>query len=139
MGNSGGISETWKVFCDKVRPVTERMGKVFGRVASVFRFIGTWAYKLRKIFMAIPVLIAAIYLALQNSALLPEEVGLEMLSTGEFSVVVDRGVAVLGPLAVTAACLLLMFCSRRTTYPWLISIFTLVLPILLLILNNYPA
>jgi hypothetical protein len=44
----------------------------------------------------------------------------------------------MGPLGVTAACLLLMFCSRRTLYPWLISIMSLLLPMLILLLNNYP-
>ena len=51
---------------------------------------------------------------------------------------ISRDLAVLGPLAVTGGCLLLMFCSRRTFYPWIISIFTLVLPILLYLTNVYP-
>ena len=41
-------------------------------------------------------------------------------------------------LAVTALCLLMMFISRRTIYPWLISIFSLVLPILLIVTNMLP-
>ena len=46
--------------------------------------------------------------------------------------------AVMGPLGLTAACLLLMFCSRKAMYPWAISIFTLALPVLLLVSNVYP-
>jgi len=46
---------------------------------------------------------------------------------------------VMGPLALTGACLFLMFCSRKATYAWSISIFTLALPILLLVSNLYPA
>ena len=46
--------------------------------------------------------------------------------------------AVMGPLGLTAACLLLMFCSRKAMYPWAISIFTLALPVLLLLSNVYP-
>jgi hypothetical protein len=32
-----------------------------------------------------------------------------------------------------------MFVSRKTLYPWLISIFSLIIPVLLLITNMYPA
>ena len=42
-------------------------------------------------------------------------------------------------LGLTAACLLLMFCSRKAMYPWAISIFTLALPVLLLVSNVYPS
>ena len=45
----------------------------------------------------------------------------------------------MGPLGLTAACLLLMFCSRKAMYPWAISIFTLALPVLLLVSNVYPS
>ena len=62
-----------------------------------------------------------------------------MLTSGEFGLVVDRQVAIFGPLGVTAAALLLMVCSRKTFYPWVISLFTLILPVLLLVSNLYPA
>jgi hypothetical protein len=32
-----------------------------------------------------------------------------------------------------------MFCSRKALYPWAISVFTLALPVLLLVSNLYPA
>ena len=96
-------------------------------------------HRFHKILLAVPVAIAAVWLAISTAAKLPEHVGINMLETGEFAYMVTREVAVLGPLAVTALCLLLMFCSRRTVYPWLISIFSLVLPLLLLVTNIYPA
>ena len=68
-----------------------------------------------------------------------EQVGILLKETGEYTYMVARDVAVMGPLAVTAACLLLMFCSRRTLYPWLICVFSLVLPILILITNVFPS
>ena len=89
--------------------------------------------------MAVPVGIAAVWLAIDNTAKLPEQVGINLLANGQYQYVIDRSVAVLGPLAVTAVCLLFMFCSRRMTYPWLISIFSLVLPILLWVTNVFPA
>ena len=50
---------------------------------------------------------------------------------------VTRNYAVYGPLLVTGFCLLLMFCSRKTLFPWIISIFTLVLPYLIYLTNIY--
>ena len=73
-----------------------------------------------------------------NGQHLPEQVGLDLQSTGEFAMTVSRQLAVMGPLGLTAACLLLMFCSRKAMYPWAISIFTLALPVLLLLSNLYP-
>ena len=40
---------------------------------------------------------------------------------------------------MTALCLLMMFLSRKTIYPWIISIFSLVLPFLLIVTNIFPA
>lgn len=112
---------------------------VLNRIWSVIKEIGSWIYKLRSVILAIPVAIGAIYLAIRNMAVLPEEVGINLLETGEYAMTVGRGVAVMGPLAVTALSLLLMFCSRKTLYPWLISLFTLALPILLWVINVFPA
>jgi hypothetical protein len=102
------------------------------------RMIGNLIYRLRKIIMSIPVVYYAIVFGVYNAKYLPERVGLVLQSNGEFAQTVSRGLAVMGPLGVTAACLLLMFCSRRTLYPWLISIMSLLLPMLILLLNNYP-
>ena len=107
-------------------------------VGSVLKVIGSWIYRLRKVLMAIPVIFAAIYLARYKMANLPAQVGIDLQTTGVYAQMISRDLAVLGPLAVTGGCLLLMFCSRRTFYPWIISIFTLVLPILLYLTNVYP-
>ena len=105
------------------------------RFKEVMIDIGRWIYKLRGVFLAIPVLGAAAVLAVKNMQRLPEEVGLNLLATGEFQLTIGRNFAVLIPLVVTLFCLLMMFCSRKVLYPWLISIFTLVLPILLYVTN----
>lgn len=102
---------------------------------DVMRGIGRWIYKLRGILLAIPVIVCAILLALENMKRLPEEVGLNLLATGAFQLTIGRNLAVVIPLMVTLFCLLMMFCSRKMLYPWLISIFSLVLPILLLVTN----
>lgn len=108
------------------------------KTGKVLQLTGVWLYRLRKIFMAIPVIWYAMRLASYNMQHLPEQVGLNLQVTGEYAKMIDRNMAVYGPLGITAACLVLMFCSRRARYPWIISIFTLVLPLLILFTNLYP-
>lgn len=109
------------------------------KVNSVINLIGVWLFRLRKIVMAVPVIYYALKLANYNRDHLPEQVGINLQSTGEFAQMISRDFAVMGPLALTLACVLLMFCSRKAMYPWAISIFTLALPLLLLVSNIYPA
>lgn len=106
---------------------------------SLIGFIGTVLFKLRKIVMAAPVIYVALKMAAYNREHLPEQVGINLQSSGEFAQMVSRDSAVLGPLGLTVACLLLMICSRKAMYPWAISIFTLALPLLVLFSNIYPA
>ena len=117
----------------------EKTGKVLRTTGRVFQGIGIWIYRLRGFFMAIPVALAALYLAAQNMARLPEEVGINLLANGEYQYLVSRSLAVTAPLLVTGGCLIMMFLSRRTVYPWIISIFTLVLPLLIWFTNVFPA
>ena len=106
---------------------------------EVMKTVGSWCYKLRSVLLAIPVVVASISLAIRNMAKLPDQVGLNLLASGEYQFMVGKSVAVLGPLAVTAVCLLMMFSSRKVIYPWLISVFSLVLPYLIWITNVFPA
>ena len=112
-----------------------------GTIWFFSNFDVVWRYimKFRKLILAVPVVIGATWMAVYSNGKLPEYVGINMQETGEFAQMVSREVAVMGPLAVTAFCLLLMFCSRRTLYPWLISLFSLVLPLFLILSNMYPA
>ena len=136
MSNSGDFQE----YRDNIEEKPEETKKTgsLQKVWNVMRMIGNLIYRLRKIIMSIPVVYYAIVFGVYNAKYLPERVGLVLQSNGEFAQTVSRGLAVMGPLGVTAACLLLMFCSRRTLYPWLISIMSLLLPMLILLLNNYP-
>lgn len=121
----------------KVKDIWAKVSHVFDIIEEVITVIVRCIFKLRKIFMAIPVVYLAVQIASQNMERLPEAVGLNIQSTGEFAVMVTREYAVYGPLGLTAFCLLLMFCSRKTLYPWIISIFTLVLPYLIYFTNLY--
>ena len=111
----------------------------FGKVLRVLAGIGNVIYKLRSLLLSIPVILAAISLAIRNTRLLPATVGINLLASGEYQWLVARNIAVLGPIAITALCLLMMFCSRRVIYPWLISIFSLVIPLVIWVTNVFPA
>ena len=96
-------------------------------------------YHLRKVVMAMPVAYVALRMAAYNMSHLPEQVGVNLQITGEFAMQISRYAAVIGPLGITAGCLVMMFFSRKAMYAWAISIFTLALPVLLLVSNMYPA
>jgi hypothetical protein len=117
----------------------QKVKTVIHKINSVINTIGVWLFRLRKIVMAAPVVYYALKLARYNMEHLPEEVGINLQSTGEFAQMISRNSAVMGPFMLTCACLVLMFCSRKAMYSWAISIFTLVLPLLLLFSNVYPA
>ena len=114
------------------------------KLAHMFRPDGflrqtyAWMYRLRSILLAVPVAMAAVILAIRNLAMLPAKVGFDLQATGEFSYLVDKSVAVMGPLAITAVCLLMVFLSKRVVYPWLISLFSLLIPIVILLVNTFP-
>lgn len=133
MENSGTASP------NKTESGFARFKAVVGKINSVINIIGTVLFRLRKFVLAAPVVYYALKLASYNMEHLPEQVGLNLQSTGEFATTIARSLAVMGPLGLTAACLLLMFCSRKALYPWAISVFTLVLPVLLLVSNVYPS
>lgn len=117
----------------------EKFKAVVAKINSVINLIGVWLFRLRKLVMAAPVVYYALKIADYNREHLPEEVGINLQSSGEFAQMISRNMAVMGPLALTFACLLLMFCSRKAMYSWAISIFTLALPLLILFSNVYPA
>ena len=117
----------------------EKTLNVLRKIGSVLKSIAKWIYRLRGFFMAIPVVLAALYLATKNMARLPDEVCINLLANGQYEYLISRGLAVMGPLVITGVCLVMMFLSRRTVFPWLISIFSLVLPWLIYITNVFPA
>lgn len=110
---------------------------IYNRIESVVVTLCTWIFRLRKVFMVVPVLWAALELAIYSRDNLPETVGFNIQASGEFAQVISRETAVYGPLGLTCACLVLVLLSRRTIYPWIISIFTLALPVLIIALNSF--
>ncbi|MBR5021088.1 MAG: hypothetical protein IKY17_05600 [Oscillospiraceae bacterium] len=121
-------------------PAPRKHGKVVTVLLKIWKIFSSccvWIYNVRKYIMAIPVAYYAVKLAIANSNRLPEMVGLDIQASGEFARMVSRQNAVLGPLGITLFCLVLLLCSKKPLLPWLISAFTLILPILIWMTNYY--
>ncbi len=95
-------------------------------------------YNLRSLVLSIPVAVLALALAMRNMIELPGEVGLLMQANGEYEFVVVKGIAVLGPMIITAVCLLMTLSSKKVLFPWLISLFSLIIPLMLWVTNAFP-
>ena len=139
MENSGTTPEMENQTATRQRSAMDTAKAALRKANRIINGLGMLGFHLRKIVMAAPVVYAALKIADYNREHLPEQVGLNLQSTGEFAQYITRNMAVMGPLALTLACLFLMFCSRKAMYPWAISIFTLILPLLILVSNLYPA
>lgn len=116
----------------KLQPGMKKTGHILSE-------IGVWLWRLRKIFISVPVVWCSLYLARLNREMLPEMVGIGLQNSGEYMRYISRTTAVNIPLAVTGVCLLLMFLSKKTLYPWMISAFSLALPAIILLINLFPA
>lgn len=144
------IVEKWNWLVGKVRPVWEATKNVFGSIGYVLSLLWKYIYMFRGILISAPVAAAAVLVASWSQKNLPEMVeithvvvdkeaegalfGLFVMTTEQ----IGRNVAVGVPLFLTAVCLVFTILSKRTLYPWLISVFTLCLPIVMYFLNTYP-
>ena len=126
-----------RAFWLKAQPVLKRIGETCKTVCDKVIVVVKYVMKFKKLFLATPVAAGAVFLALQNMIKLPALVGLFIQSDGEYAVEIVREIAVLGPMAVTAVCLLLMFISKRTLTPWVVSVISLLLPLLILLTNTF--
>ena len=133
----GRIQQAWSRFAENEK--VQKVCAFLKNACTVLRMTAKWAYQLRSVLLAIPVGVCAGALAIRNLRLLPTAVGVNMLSSGEYQWMISRGVAVMAPLAVTALCLLMMFLSKKVLYPWLISLLSLALPLVIWVTNVFPS
>ncbi len=138
MSAMNGFLDKWGEFQKKMEPALKKCANFFKKVGNALRIFWAYVMALKKLILAVPVAVAALILALRNQAQLPAVVGLDLQNNGAFAIQIAREVAVLGPLAITALCLLLMFCSRRTLTPWFVSAVSLLLPVLIWVINTFP-
>ena len=132
------VMEKWNGFCEKMNPFFKKCvaaGKWIDKaLMTIWRYLSAF----KKLWLAIPVALGAVWLAMHNMTHLPQVVGLRLQTDGAFAIQITRGIAVISPMAITLVCLLLMFCSRRTLTPWFVSLCSLLIPIVLLITNTFP-
>lgn len=136
-----------RTFPQVLRLVWDKICDVFCGIGHVFKILWTLIIRLRKILLAAPVIVASMRLAKECSEVLTGPFRfhiMDLIASFKNSdliirqVEVSRDMAIVGPMAVTGTCLVLMFLSRRTLYPWLISIFTLVIPLYVLYAGYFP-
>ena len=133
------LTAKWNEFYGKVRPFLDRAKSIWQKVKKYWLLAWPWIWRLRKVLFAIPVVYLALYFARLNWNALPEMVGLHLQTNGEYARYITREMAVYGPLGVTGGCLAMMVLSRKTVYPWMICMFSMLLPLLILITNIFPA
>lgn len=129
----------WERFRTNAEPTIEKAREIKNNVVD--KVVPAWNYvkKFKKLFLAAPVATMALVMAIINLIKLPALVGLGLQGNGEYAFELIREIAVIAPLAVTAICLLLMFASKRTLTPWMVSLFSLLLPVMILLTNTFPA
>lgn len=96
--------------------------------AEKFKAVLKWVIQLRSVALSIPVAVIAVILAINNAATLTA--GLS-IGAGENIITIGRSVLIMGPLALTALSILMTLFSKKVVYPWLISLFTLLLPLVI--------
>lgn len=124
---------------EKAKPAMEKADKGYRKAKEVWTVAWPWIWRFRKVLFAIPVVYLALYFARLNWNVLPDLVGLNLQTNGEYAQYMSKELAVWGPLGVTGGCLAMMFLSRKTVYPWMICMFSMLLPILILVSNIFPA
>lgn len=124
---------------EKAKPVMEKADQGYRKAKEVWKKASPWLWQFRKVLLAIPVVYIAFYFARLNWNVLPDMVGLNLQTDGSYAQYLTKSVAVWGPLGVTGGCLAMMFLSRKTIYPWMICMFSMLLPLLILVSNIFPS
>jgi len=65
--------------------IVQGLRGIYKRVEKVVAALCTWIFSLRKVFMVVPVLLAALQLAIYSRDNLPETVGFNIQASGEFA------------------------------------------------------
>ena len=126
------LTAQWNALREKTDPYLEKAKKYWTLARP-------WIWRFRKVIFALPVIYLMLYFARLNWNVLPQQVGLNLQTTGDYAKYISKELAVYGPMGVTGGCLAMMFLSRKTVYPWMICMFSMLLPLLILLTNIFPA
>lgn len=116
----------------------EKFGEGICGIGDFFKTHWRLGFEVRKVFLAAPVIALMIWLENECRQRLPELVGINLMASGDFEQLISRDTAIGYTSAITIGCLILMLFSRKTIYPWLISLMSLLLPVLLILTNTFP-
>lgn len=143
------LVDKWEEFRDTPRPGLEKAEEGARKTGKTLAKLWKYIYTLRGVIVSLPVLTAAIILAAKCGTDLPATVTVTLPGIDTHSAeslfgflvyhteYVARGTAIMASMVLTIACLLLTICSKRILYPWVISVFTLTVPVFLLVTNVY--
>ena len=123
----------------KAQPYVEKADKGYRKAKDIWKKAKPWLWQSRKLLLAIPVVYLMLYFARLNWNVLPDAVGLHLLNTGDYAQYITKQMAVYVPMGITGGCLAMMFVSRKTLYPWMICMFSMLLPLLILVTNIFPS
>lgn len=137
------VKEKWNQFAERTKPGREKFGQVCGKTGHVLGTTGKWIFRLRSIFLAVPLVLAAVILAIKNVRELPPSIIVYFPQIENNALVlaaqqIERGYAVNAPFILTLICVGMMLISRRMLYPLLIGIFSLILPLALNFMQSMP-
>ena len=126
-------------------PVKKKLGETYekflavrSKVGKVLRTVGQVLFHSRKLVLTVPVVLLGWKVLGYAREHLPEDVGILLKESGDFHYIISKSTALSCCLGITGFCLLMMILSRKTVYPWIITMFTLVLPLFLVVTNIFP-
>lgn len=132
------IEEKWQLVCEKSAPVWSFIRKFLRELKQVLHVTWSYLYRLRSVFLALILALATLWVMLWCSPRIPDSVGIYLMENGQFFLLVPKQITILGSVAITASCVLMMFCTKKPLYPWLIGVFSLILPFFFIFTNMYP-
>lgn len=142
--------EKWNAMIDRIRPYYDAVARVFRKIGSTLSKLWHYIYMLRTIILAAPLAAAAVIIASISMRRLPENVSVMGFTVDRgdpdalfgflsmYAETIPRDMAVFGPLILTGISLAMMLLTKRALYPFLITLFTLVLPLFIWFYNTYP-
>ena len=116
----------------------KKIKKLFRKVWKNVKKITAKIFHYRAVFLALIVVACSLTMAAVSMFLLPAQVGIDLQIDGSYTFMLPKLLAVLFPVLITLISLVFVLISKRTLYPWLISLFTLALPAVILLTNIFP-
>ena len=116
----------------------KKVKKLFRKVWKNVKKITAKIFHYRAVFLALIVVACSLTMAAVSMFLLPAQVGIDLQIDGSYTFMLPKLLAGLFPVLITLISLVFVLISKRTLYPWLISLFTLALPAVILLTNIFP-